>query len=494
MLNNFRNKVIAFLQGDKDFPVFAAIAAGLYPLLYYYNSNFTLINSWSQFFFFLLFYIIIPALVFYFSLLILRQLSSFKKITPYVLPVLNLSLFTFLIVISTYGFNTNVIIIATLSAILIGVLLRNHLKKIMVFQFLLSVLVFAKLIPDLYKHMTYSSAWMQQPDNIESVVLKKRPNVYIIQPDGYANFSELKNSPYSFDNSAFNTYLEDKKFKLYSDFRSNYNSTLSSNSSMFAMQHHYFNTPKPGVNELYNARDIIVGENPVIDIFNKNNYKTSLIIETPYLLVNKPQIAFNYCNIGLDEVAYMANTKRKKRDIFNQLKVAIKENTNSNNFYFIEKLSPGHVSTFKSGSSGKTNERLKYLKDLKDTNTWLTKTIDYITRNDANSLIVVVADHGGFVGLEYALQSKSKELNTDLVKTIFTSTLAIRWPDKAPVFDNKLKTNVNLFRVLFSYLGENEEYLKHLQEDKSYTIIEKNAPFGVYERINENGEVVFNKY
>jgi hypothetical protein len=73
--------------------------------------------------------------------------------------------------------------------------------------------------------------------------------------------------------------------------------------------------------------------------------------------------------------------------------------------------------------------------------------------------------------------------------------LAIKWPENnAPDFDTKLKTNVNLFRVLFSYLADNTSYLKALEVDKSYTIIKDGAPAGIYEVINENGEVVFNKH
>jgi hypothetical protein len=494
MISAIRNKVLDFLGSSKQFPVIAAIAAGLYPLLYYYDKNFTLINSWSQFFFFLCFYLLIPIISFYLLYTVFIKIPPVHKYTKYLIPVLNLCLFVFLIVISTYGFNNKILTIALVCAFILAVLLKDHFKKIIILQFILSGLVFAKLVPDLFRHITYSSDWMEQADNIEGVVFKKKPNVYIIQADGYANFSELKEENYNFDNSDFESFLEEKDFKLYENYRSNYISTLSSNSSMFAMKHHYYNTPKPGLNELYNARDIIVGDNPVVSIFKKNSYKTFLLIETPYLLVNKPEIGYDYSNIGLEEVAYMANSKRKRRDLLKELEEMVPENKNSNNFYFIEKISPGHVSTFKSGSSGIDQERLEYIENLKNANNWLKDTIDYITKVDSNSLIVLVADHGGFVGLEYSMQSKEKLKEDHLVKSIFTSALAIRWPEQEPDFSNKLQTNVNLFRILFSYLSEDEKYLENLQEDKSYSVMEKGAPFGVYELINEKGEVVFNKF
>ena len=71
--------------------------------------------------------------------------------------------------------------------------------------------------------------------------------------------------------------------------------------------------------------------------------------------------------------------------------------------------------------------------------------------------------------------------------------LAIKWPDdQAPEFDNELRSNVNLFRVLISYLSEDPSYLDHLEADSSFLIINEGAPFGVYEVIDDSGAAVFN--
>ncbi|MFD2824113.1 sulfatase-like hydrolase/transferase [Lacinutrix iliipiscaria] len=494
MLNNLRLKVIAFIDSKKNRPILAAFASGLYPLVYYYNKNFTLVNSWTQFFYFVFIYLILPAVVFYICYNGLKKLRCFNKYLTYIIPVLNLSVFAFLIVISTYGHDIKVIIIAIIVAFILAILLRKQINKIIVFQFILSALVFVKLIPDFHRHITYSSVWMEQPDDIEEALFKKKPNIYVIQPDGYANFSELKNDTYNFDNSVFESFLSDKNFKLYDDFRSNYNSTLSSNTSMFAMKHHQYNNPKPGTNELYNSRDIIVGKNPVISILKKNDYKTFLILEKSYLLVNRPKIEYDYCNIDYSEVSYQSRGFEVDKQVTLDVEQAIKNNTSSTNFFFIEKISPGHVANSKAGSKGKTQERMNYLEALEASNEWLTDLVTRIERLDKNSLIVIVADHGGFVGLDYTLQCKEKQTERDLVYTIFTSALAIKWPGEAPAFDDKLKSNVNLFRVLFSYLSEDETYLDHLQDDKSYSVIETGAPYGVYELINEKGEVVFNAF
>ncbi len=485
---------MAFLDSRKDIPILAAVSAGLYPLGHYYNTNFTLINSWSQFFFFLISFIIVPVIIFYVLYKVFKKTTALIKYSDYVIPVLNLCLFAILIVISTYGFKKKILAIVLFIALVLGILLKKHIKKIVVFQLLLSGLVLAKLLPDFYRHITYSSAWINQTDKIEEVIFKKRPNVYIIQPDGYANFSELRGSNYNFDNNSFETFLTTKNFKLYDNFRSNYYSTLSSNSSMFAMKHHYYNSPTPKGNELYNSRDIIVGKNPVVSVFNKNNYRTSLILEKSYLLVNRPNLGYDYCNISYNEISYLAKGFEVNKNVIEDLKIAILENKSTNNFYFIEKIAPGHISTYDWDTKGKEKERLDYLKSLESANNWLTDIITAIEAHDQNCLIVIVADHGGFVGLDYTSQSKEVQTKRDLVYTIFTSALAIKWAGEAPDFDDKLKTNVNLFRVLFSYLSDDKTYLDNLQEDKSYSVITKGAPFGVYELIDKNGNVVFNRF
>jgi len=493
MLNKLRLKVISFLESKNDIPVLAAISAGLYPLLHYYNTNFSLINSWSHLVYFVAIYALLPILIFVIVNKIFGRTKGLVKVKPYVLPVLNVSCFSLLLLMSTYGLELKFIVIVLLLAIVIGVLLKKHLKKIVVFQLLLSVLVFIKLVPDFYKHVTYSSEWVVQTDDIESVIFKKKPNVYIIQPDGYANFSELKGTNYNFDNTAFESFLREKDFKLYDGFRSNYNSTLSSNTSMFAMKHHYYNSPKRNANELYNSRDLIVGENPVTSIFKTNDYKTFLILEKPYLLVNRPKLAYDFCNIDYNEISYLARGFEIEKDVMSDLEQAIKYNTDSHNFYFIEKISPGHIAVNDIYSNGKEEERLSYLEELKSANTWLTQMITTIEANDKNSLIVVIADHGGFVGLDYTLQAREKQIEDDMVSTVFSSALAIKWPSAAPEYDSKLKSNVNLFRILFTYLSENQNYLNALEEDKSFSIIDRGAPFGVYEVIDDNDQVVFRK-
>ncbi len=494
MLNNLRKQIILFISSQKNYPIIAAIASGLYPMLYYYNSNFTLVNSWSQFWDFGLYFILLPTLLFYFTYAVITRSNFFKGSTKFVISILNICCFLILIVISTYGFKFEYFIVAILIGIAAGILFHKQTNKIIVFQFLLAFIVGIMLLPDVYKHLTYSTEWTRQLDNIESVKFKNKPNIYIIQPDGYANFSELKKGNYNFDNKDFEEYLNTKNFSLYDNYRSNYVSTLSSNSSMFAMKHHYYNNTTIKSNELYNSRQIIAGKNPFISILKSNGYKTFLLLERPYVLLNRPEQYYDYCNYSYDEISFLSRGFDLKKDVIQDLKSSIGNNQNTSNFFFICGMDPSHVSIHKNESRGKNGERDLYLNALKSANEWIKQVINVIQDKDENSLIVIAADHGGYVGLEYSMENRIKQTDRDIIYSIYTSALAIKWSHQEPSYARRLKTPVNLFRILCSYLSENLSYLDNLQPDKSFALINKGAPYGVYEYINEKGETVFKKY
>ena len=479
------------IKNKWSYLVISAIASGLYALIHTYGENFQLTNSWMQFGVMVLLYIITPIVIFALTTGIIKKIPKLKKLQPYLIPILNASFFTFFIIEKTYGLSARrILIIGVFIAICSAILLCKHYKKIVILQCVLAAIAFVKIPPIVYEYATQSSEWLQQPDTIETATFKKTPNIYIIQPDGYANFSELGKAPYNFDNNEFEGYLEEKNFKLYQNYRSNYASTILSNSSMFGMKHHYKGR------QLFNARAVIAGKNPVISTLKNNNYKTFLVLEYPYLLLNRPEVVYDECNFDFSEVPLFGlGAFRNRKEIIAPLKNTIQNNAATKNFYFIEKIAPGHIATRKKNSTGITKERDNYINKLKEVNDWLQEITGVIIENDPNSLIVIVADHGGYIGMEYTHQIKTKLTDDALIRSAFSSALAIKWPNNtAPHYDEKLKSNVNLFRTLITYLSENENYLKHLEKDQSFSLIDENAPYGVYQYIDTNGNVIFKKH
>ncbi|EDP71776.1 hypothetical protein FBALC1_04792 [Flavobacteriales bacterium ALC-1] len=493
MLGYLKKKLRLFLNDGNVYPITTIVAASLYGLMYYYDKNYALINSKAQFVFLVSLYIILPILTYFILDFLLKHFYPKGSVRRFLLPLINMICFFAFIVVSIYGFQKLKLTLSLVLGVCLGVFLAKHIKKVVILQFILACLVLPKLVPNIYKEIVYSKKWMEQPDAIETVVFKKYPNVYVIQPDGYTSFSTFKDSIYNYDNSKFELFLKTEGFKTYDNYRSNYTSTLSSNSSMFSMKHHYYGNRTLGLNPRHNRRNEIVESNPVLRTFKHNNYKTFLMLQVPYLLSNRPAIDFDYCNFSLDEVSYISRGFSKQKELIEDTKLAIIENKASSNFFFIESMLPSHISTVYKASSSAKNERMKYLERIRLANLWLRELVSFITKEDPNGLIVIAADHGGYVGLNYTIESKTKVSNPLLKNSMFSSILAIKWPNnEEPKFDSELKTSVNLFRVLFSHLGEDESYLQNLQEDKSYIVIRKGAPTGVYEYINESGLAVFN--
>ncbi|MBT8261709.1 MAG: hypothetical protein KJO05_02735 [Bacteroidia bacterium] len=487
------NKLTAFFQNKKLFPAFVGFASGLYPIIFYYSNNFSLINSWRHLGFFICLFLFVPMVACYLGFRIFNM-EMFKRVKKFLLPFLSVSFFLVFLEISLFAslkvwLTLGIIVIAVIAAIL----LHRHLKKIMIIQFILAFLGLFTLVPTLIKQFSYSDEWMVQPDNIEEGVFKKKPNVYFIQPDGYVNFSELDKGFYQIDNGEFKSFLEDEGFKLYDNFRSNYNSTLLSDMATFAMKHHYSNS---GFNftEVINAREVIVGSNPVINLFKKNGYKTHFIAEWPYLIANQPEIGYDFSNFSNKDVSLIGTGYSKAKEIFEPLIQSIEQDSLQPKFYFVQMFMPGHVPAQKEDTKGAKIEKELWIQRLDSANIALTRAVKIIKERDPNGLILIMADHGGYVGMDYTLQIRRKSEDRNWVYSIFSSQLAIRWPDnQAPEYDVKFKTPVNVFRILFSYLTENESYLNNLEEDASFLKIEIDAPKGVYKYIDESGNVIFKK-
>jgi len=471
--------------------IYAALSAGLYPLIFLYKSNHTLIASWNQFFFLILIFIGIPVFLFFTFSVLARRVSVFENYRLQILTFLNLSFFSGLLIYSAYGLKKKMLLLVFVIAFALSFILFKYIRKVIKFQFLLAIVGLIFLVPTILKYSAYNSEWLKQADQIESVKFKSTPNIYVIQPDGYIGLSEIGRGNYKKDNEAFNTFLLNNDFKLYPNYRSNYYSTLSSNSSMFAMKHHYYNRTADVNSELLLARDVIISENPVLSILKNNDYSTSLILENSYLLTSRPKMGYDFSNIAYNDLAVVSSGFEFRKEVLKDLKSEIRNNKEGNHFYFIEKIIPGHIATLKSSTEGKDLERKKYLKRLDEANTWLIQTVNLINTNDTNALIIIVSDHGGFVGYDYSGQSHEKPKNRDNTFSMFSSLLAIKWSGNPNEYDENLKSGVNLFRTVFSVLSEDKSLLKSFQKDASYLTVNEGAALGIYKVIDENNNAVF---
>lgn len=478
-----------FLKDSKPYPILAGLLAGLYPVFFYATNNYTLVNTIGHVLYFIGVFLLVPMIGIGIAYWLGKkiQVGSFLK---YIIPFSGSFSFLFLIQIALFGeVNIWITAIVLVLAVLIAYFLWKHYKKIMAFQGVLAIMGLITFIPKPFESYNYDSSWQISPDDIEQATFVTTPNVYFIQPDGYVNFSEIYSGHYKSEDHSFQEYLAKEGFSFYPNFRSNYASTLTSNSATFMMKHHYYDK---GLSlETFNARNIIVSDNTVLRVFKNNGYKTHLLTELPYLLQNRPEIGYDYCNFTFDEVEYLGKGLGERVDLIEPLMMNLEEVT-APKFFFVEIFNPGHINS-SLNSKGAIKERELWLEGVRVANMRLKETIGLIKEKDPKALIVVMADHGGFVGLESTSQMHTKTQERDLLYSIFSSNLAIHWPDGQKRHEGDLKSAVNIFRVLFSYLSGDKKYLEHTEDNSSYIVIKKGAPKGVYQCIDDAGEVTFIK-
>ena len=292
---------------------------------------------------------------------------------------------------------------------------------------------------------------------------KKEPNVYYIQPDGYVNTEELGQGYYNIGKKDFSAFLDENNFIDYLGFRSNYDATLATNSAIFTMKHHYY-YGNSRANDVAHARSTILSDNIVLNTFKKNNYKTHFLTEYPYLMFNRPKMGYDYSNFNKNEIPFIGNCLEIYKDVLPSLNAYLDQDSSEPKFFFIEIFNPKHISNGLKGENKITRYREEYKTNLKQANSTFQEIINAITQKDSNLLIVIMADHGGYLGFKNLQEGNIITKERNKLYSMFSSKLAIRWPNSDyTTYDDKLRTTVNLFRVLFSYLSQDTSYLHHLE-------------------------------
>ena len=456
--------------------------------LFFYSNNYTTINTWEHAGFFFLMLVgpaITVTVLGYISFGLSGKLKPFRRHLLFVLPVMVMA--TLLSYVMFFTFKKKVLLALLILLCLLSLKLYNHYKRLLALIMVMSLIPLFKVAVHIYEDIR-PLHWVEQPDDIVSVKFRHKPNIYMIQPDGYAGRKVMEKPPYSYQNG-FYEWLESNGFKVYDDFRSNYPASLASNASMFAMKHHYFDAMLFPSEEMPNAREVIL-QNNVLNIFKNNGYQTFLLAQDEYFQQIKTHGIYDHYNINKDDIPYLIPRPQLTRDVLADL--ANVPSGGQPKFVFVERVLPHHVHLY--GDEGKKAKRDAYVEKLQEANLWLKKAIAQIEDKDPNALIIILADHGGWVGIDTYDELYSTK-DESLVRSTFTNLAAIRWVGLDNTkYDENLKSNVNVFRVLFSCLAENTSYLNHLEKNESYNIRLGSIFNDVYKLIDENGKVVRDKH
>jgi hypothetical protein len=491
MLKKVREKLIAFVESNKDVPFLVGLISGLYPFLFFYSNNYPSVNSWYHVVVFLLIYVGIPlsiTLILYYIFGKIEKLSAYRKHLLFVLLIFLTSLFMSQAVYMTL--KKKILLGILILACIISKKMFWHYKKLIVLIAIMAVIPFFKTLINIYEGENLE--WTKLDDDIANVKFRHKPNIYMIQPDGYVSRQVLEQKPYNYKTD-FYDWLGNNGFKVYKDFRSNYPASLTSNASMFAMKHHYFNDVIFPQMEMPNAREAIL-DNNVVAILKNNGYETFYLGQDEYFQQNLAKGNYDHYNIKTKDIPLFTKGDKVVRDVYADLEESININNDSPKFIFLERLLPHHVH-FNAQGDRKQAERKEYLDKIEQSNVWLIKAISLIKSRDKNALIIVLADHGGWVGMENAHELLSTN-DKSLIYSTFGNLAAIDWNKfQHHGYDENLKTNVNVFRVLFSCLSENKSYLNDMQEDASYNIRPGNfISQSIHKLIDEKGNVVDQKH
>jgi hypothetical protein len=388
------------------------------------------------------------------------------------------------------GWRWKALILVAIISIVSALFLGKHYKKFVVllgFMTCFAVFYFG------YFYVERVASWKDwtTTQNFESLVFKKKPNIYLIQPDGFVAKKTAQNSNYRWENDSFYHQLESKGLEISHDYRSNYPSTLTSNTALFTGQHHYFDRGNME-GELFHARNIIMGKNATLNTLKSNGYTLNAILEHSYLLLNHPETVYDHLNVKDEDLHIMPDYQLYK-DVKKDLYQLMEQAGHEPQFYFVEILQPGHISASPSSEDPIEKGRTDYLKSLETVTTILLDMVNHINKIDPDGIIFIAADHGGFVGFESTASAYlATTANLELKQSLFNALLAIKAPLDFKPYQENIKSSVSVFPNLFSYLA-GQPVPQDSLDNSSYIFIKKGDARGVYKYYNTDGKPVTEK-
>jgi hypothetical protein len=330
--------------------------------------------------------------------------------------------------------------------------------------------------------------------NIDTTLVKSKPNIYFMLFDEYPGYKSLKDS-FAFANDSLYHFLEKKEFKILPTF-SNYNMTFYSMASMLNME--YIDKPYKAlentmeddqlrIKEIKNARAIqflkTMGYSftnySIFDILDQPSLKgNSFVISQATLITHK--IFFNKIlkDLGwhfisgkyrIPYIKYIAmHENRNNQFIEKKLSETKPENISKPRFIYAHFNMPHPPIFYDSAGNYLPVEKMFddqsygnkqiFLSYLKYANTKIEDMVNAICKNDPGSVVIVMSDHG-----------YRNYKNIHLIEPLhFDNICAVRFPGNNYLPVKERWSNVNFFRYLFNcefnqripYLNDSSIFLK----------------------------------
>ena len=105
------------------------------------------------------------------------------------------------------------LLVALVVSVLLSLKLSDRYKKLLPLILVVSILPLSKLAYKVYDQYS-EKTWLMPTDPIEEVTFAQKPNVYVIQPDGYVSKSMMESDLYNYETTMYN-WLETNNLKIY---------------------------------------------------------------------------------------------------------------------------------------------------------------------------------------------------------------------------------------------------------------------------------------
>lgn len=486
-----KDKILGYLNEEKHRWWTVTIVPGFYAIVYLYLKNYTLVNSWQQLASFICCFVILPSVIFLFFDFAFKKKIPTRRVQLYWSYLL--INFSIIFSLSIYlGWRWKGLLLFAIVVISASFFLAKHYKKIVLLLSCMLFIAVGQLLYFLVTKVSNSNEWIKEMP-FESVVFDTRPNVYVIQPDGFVGRRAGDNPLYNLKLEEFYNTLSDSGFQFNHNFRSNYPTTLASNSTLFTAQHHYLNYGDID-NELLNARDIILGDNPVIKTFKKNGYQTNVILEHSYLMLNYPEVAYENNNVSYNDLSPLLPNYFLGKNYQREFENMVVNASSEPQFFFIEILHPGHISFSKDRKDAIKFETERYKQEIDSISKTIIEMVQFIEKNDPESIIILLADHGGFVGYSHTGAAYNlPESNEDLKQSVFNALYAVKTPYGSKIHPIKATSSISVFPRLFDHLSSMDLTTELQLDNSSYLLIDNKSHKELYQYYDSKGNSVSKK-
>jgi hypothetical protein len=356
-------------------------------------------------------------------------------------------------------------------------------NRLAFFAIAFSLASFVSIINNVINFNIYNNRkTISLPKQLESIDFKTTPNIYLFVYDGMPNchiFDYL-----SLPKNRLIEILNSYGFKIYNNTYSLGASSIFSMAAMLNCSVNNYNSEK--------ARDAYSGNSLANLTFGSKGYKTYNLLEDYftgiYAILNRklvhetyPAVKIGMINLnffmifinGIFQGRFKCNTKGlKMRDCYTsegiqKRKHEIIMNGERKKLVVNHFNYPGHTQ-----NSGKClpDEKDLWIRKLNIALDQMEKDFTAIQKYDSSAITIALSDHGPFLtGDCYNLFNWKENITADMIWDRVGTMIAIKWPDKdkATLYDRDLILNQDIFPVVFSYLSENDKYLK-IKPDRTF--------------------------